>query len=70
MNIFDDFDLLLSIENINFYPFNLNNNINDNIIETKKEIELEYIQHFLKPIFIESGKKNIKGAQESTIFIF
>ena len=38
MDILHKLDLLISIENINSYPFNLNNKLNDNIIETKNEI--------------------------------
>lgn len=60
-------ELLTSIENINLYPFNLNNNLIDNIIETRKEIELEYVNNYT---FINTQEKKIKGAYENTIFIF
>ncbi len=67
-NILDkNLDLLNSIENINYYPFNLNDNLTDNIIETKKEIELEYVKNF---IFVEKDKQKIKGSNEITIYIF
>lgn len=65
--VLDSIDLLDSIHNYNCYPFNLNDNLTDNIIETKKEIELEYIKNY---IFIEKYKKEkIKGANEITIYI-
>lgn len=58
-------DLLNSIENHNYYPFNLNDNLIDNIIETKKEIELEYIKNY---IFIDKDKnQKIKGANINEI---
>lgn len=40
-------DKLNSITNINNYPFNLNSKLKDNIIQTKKEIELEYIKNYI-----------------------
>jgi hypothetical protein len=67
--VLDSIELLDSIYNYNnkYYPFNLNDNLTDNIIETKKEIELEYIKNY---IFIEQDKKyKIKGANEITIYI-
>ena len=65
-NILDKFN---SINNINNYPFNLNAKLKDNIIQTKKEIELEYIKNY---IFKDSqNKKNIiKGSNEVQIFIY
>lgn len=62
-------DKLNSITNINNYPFNLNNKLKDNIIQTKKEIELEYIKNY---IFKDSqNQKNIiKGSNEVKIFIY
>lgn len=69
-NILISLDLLNSIENNNVYPFNLNDKLYDNIIETKKEIELEYIKNYQIPIFQEKDKKNIKGSNENTIYIF
>jgi hypothetical protein len=62
------YDKLNSIYHINNYPYNLNSKLKDNIIDTKKEIELEYIKNF---IFVENNnKKNIKGASEVNILIF
>lgn len=59
-------DKLNSINNITYYPYDLNNNLIDNIIETKKEIELEYSKNY---IFNDS--KKIKGSSEkNNIFIF
>ena len=62
-------DKLNSITNINNYPFNLNSKLKDNIIQTKKEIELEYIKNY---IFKDSlNQKNIiKGSNEVKIFIY
>jgi hypothetical protein len=62
-------DKLNSITNINNYPFNLNSKLIDNIIQTKKEIELEYIKNY---IFKDSqNQKNIiKGSNEVKIFIY
>ncbi len=60
-------DKLNSINIINNYPFNLNTKLKDNIIETKNEIELEYIKNYYK----DSTKKNIiKGSNEVQIFIY
>jgi hypothetical protein len=70
MDILHKLDLLISIENINSYPFNLNNKLNDNIIETKNEVELEYINNFSIPIFINIQEKKIKGSYENTIYIY
>ena len=69
-NPLSSLDLLNSLENINSYPYNLNDKLYDNIIETKKEIELEYIKNYNIPIFQEKDKKNIKGSYENTIYIF
>lgn len=70
MDILHKLDLLTSIENINSYPFNLNNKLNDNIIETKNEVELEYINNFSIPIYVNTKEKKIKGSYENTIYIF
>ena len=64
---FSSLDKILSINNINKYPYNLNIKLKDNIIETKKEIELEYIKNYYK----DSTQKNIiKGSNEVKIFIY
>lgn len=70
MDIFTKLDLLISIENLNNYPFNLNDKLHDNIIETKNEIELEYIHNFLISDSVNDTAKKIKGSYENTIFIF
>jgi len=69
-NILYSLNILSSLENINEYPFNLNDKLYDNIIETKKEIELEYIKNYKLPVYQEKDKKNIKGAYEHTIYIY
>ncbi len=67
INFFNNLDKILSIDNINKYPYNLNLKLKDNIIQTKKEIELEYIKNF----YIDSNQKNIiKGSNEVKIFIY
>lgn len=71
-NTLTNYYKLLSIENNNKYPFNLNNfnnNLKDNIIQTKKEIELNYIKEF--QIYKEK-KKNINGKNEynNNIYIY
>lgn len=69
--ILDELDLLSSIENINFYPFNLNDNLYDNVIETKKEIELEYFKNFIfKKTNNSEDKKNKHGSNEMFIYIY
>lgn len=70
MDILNKFDLLVSIENLNYYPFNLNDKLHDNIIETKNEIELEYVHNFLISEPVNNTIKKIKGSNENTIFIF
>lgn len=59
----DYIDKLNSINFINYYPFNLN----DNIIETKKEVDLEYVKNF---IFVDINDKKINGKNEKAINIF
>lgn len=70
MDILNKFDLLVSIENLNYYPFNLNDKLHDNIIETKNEIELEYVHNFLISEPVNNTAKKIKGSNENIIFIF
>lgn len=61
------YNKILEYENNTKYPFNLNKNLEKNVIFTKKEIELEYIKDFniLK-------EKNKTGSNElnNTIFIY
>lgn len=67
-NYINNLDLLFSLKNINKYPYNLNLKLKDNIINTKKEIELEYIQNFI--LKDSEEKNNIKGANEINVLIF
>lgn len=63
----DNYNKLLSIENKSAYPFNLLDNLNDNIINTKKEIELEYIKDYA----IYKEKNNLKeGAKKIKSYIY
>lgn len=64
-------ELLINFNKTN-YPFNLINNLKDNIINTRKEIELEYSKDFqiYKDINLENSKKNIKGKNECIISVY
>ena len=73
------YNKLLRIYNDTNYPFNLINNLKDNIISTKNEIELEYIKDF--NIFkdkdknkdnIQSKKNEFKigGSNTKKIYIY
>lgn len=61
----DNYNKLLEFDNNTKYPYNLNKNLEKNIIFTKKEIELEYIKEY--NIFQE---KNKIGSNESTNNIY
>jgi hypothetical protein len=61
----DNYNKLLEFDNNTKYPYNLNKNLEKNIIFTKKEIELEYIKEY--NIFQE---KNKIGSNESTNHIY
>ena len=66
-------DKFLSLKHINKYPYNLNSKLRDNIIETKNEIELEYIQDYNNPaniLYNVNDKKGKKGKGNITIYIF
>lgn len=64
-------DLFKSLNYVNKYPFNLNNKLQDNIIETKNQIELEYRKDYNNAILYNSNDtKNKKGKGELTIYIF
>lgn len=65
-NIIDKYNLYLGIQNKSNYPFNLINNLKDNIIETKKEIELEYYKDFI----LRESSTVKKGAVEHDILIY
>lgn len=70
-NILIELDLLSSLETYNNYPYNLNDKLIDNIISTKKELELEYIKNYKIPIYKEKNKNyKIKGSYEATIYIY
>ncbi len=62
----------LSLRHINKYPFNLNSKLKDNIIETKKEIELEYKKDYTNSIIynIKDDKNIKKGKGNVTIYIY
>jgi hypothetical protein len=53
------YNKLLEYENNTKYPYNLNKNLESNVIFTKKEIELEYIKEY--NIYKE---KNKNGSNE------
>lgn len=57
----------LFLENLTKYPYNLNNKLKDNIIETKKEIELEYIKSY--NIYLDKNKKK-SGSSQQIILIY
>jgi hypothetical protein len=61
----DNYNKLLEFDNNTKYPYNLNKNLEKNIIFTKKEIELEYIKEY--NIF---QVKNKIGSNESTNHIY
>jgi hypothetical protein len=61
----DNYNKLLEFDNNTKYPYNLNKNLEKNIIFTKKEIELEYIKEY--NIYQE---KNKIGSNESTNNIY
>ncbi len=44
----DLYNKIKSLESDSNYPFNLINNLKHNILETKKEIDLEYIKSYYK----------------------
>jgi hypothetical protein len=67
-NYIENVNKLNSIYYLDKYPFNLNTKLKDNIINTKKEIELEYIKNYI--LTQSKDKKNIKGANEISILIF
>ena len=66
---FNNYNKIISLDNKSDYPFNLILNLKD-IIETKKEIELEYVKEFK----ILKDKKQIKKGgdiiKEAGIFIY
>ena len=69
MSSFSNYNKIISLDNKSNYPFNLLSNLKDNIIETKKEIELEYVKGF--KIFKDT-KEIKKGGDviEAGIFIY
>ena len=64
--ILDKYNIFLSIQNKSNYPFNLIDNLKDNIIETKKEIELEYYKDFI----LKESSDIKKGSDEHEILIY
>jgi len=68
-NSFNNYNKIINLDNKSEYPFNLILNLKDNIIETKKEIELEYVKEFK----ILKDKKQIKKGgiiKEAGIFVY
>ena len=70
MSSFTNYNKIISLDNKSDYLFNLMLNLKDNVIETKKEIELEYVKEFK----ILKDKKQIKKGgdivKEAGIFIY
>lgn len=70
MSSFTNYNKIISLDNNSDYPFNLILNLKDNIIETKKEIELEYVKEYK----ILKDKNQIKKGgdiiKEAGIFIY
>jgi hypothetical protein len=66
----NNYNKIISLDSKSDYPYNLISNLKDNIIETKKERELEYIKEFK----ILKDKNQIKkGGNEivkADIFIY
>ncbi len=61
------YNKLLKNYNNSQYPFNLIDNIKDNVIDTRNEIELEYS----KDLKIYKNKENAKiGKSEKKIYIY
>lgn len=71
INNFDNLNKFLTLENMYIYPYNLNFKLKDNIIETKKEIELEYIKSYKNTfIYKEKNKNNKQGGKKQIIIIY
>lgn len=47
MNTFDNYNKILSVSNNSNYPYNLISNLKHNVIETKKEVDLEYVKNYV-----------------------
>lgn len=66
----NNYNKIINLDNNSSYPFNLVSNLKDNIIETKKEIELEYVKEF-KILKDETQiKKGGNDVKEAGIFIY
>lgn len=63
-----NYNKIISLDNNSNYPFNLISNLKDNIIETKKEIELEYIKEY--NILKDTDKKGSNEIKEAGIYIY
>lgn len=72
MNSSNLYSILLKSYNKSNYPFNLIDNIKDNVINTRNEIELEYSKDL--KIFQEKNKnltnRNVTGKNESKISVY
>ena len=67
----DKYNKLVSLENEYKYPFNLISNLKSNIVETKKEIEIEYIKQLRLTKDINNKDNKIGGTQQTiTIYLF
>jgi len=67
----DIYNKLLEYENKTKYPYNLNINLQKNIIFTKKEIEIEYIKEY--NIYQEKnkhGSNEISNIKSYNIYIY
>lgn len=62
----ENYNKILEYENKSKYPYNLNINLEKNIIFTKKEIEIEYIKDYN----IYQEKNKIGSNEISKIYIY
>lgn len=70
-NTLQKLDKFLSLRYLNKYPYNLNSKLKDNIIETKRQIELEYKKDYENMVLYDvNDKKNKTGKGNLTIFIY
>jgi hypothetical protein len=69
-NSFNNYNKIISLDSKSDYPFNLILNLKDNIIETKKEIELEYVKEFKILKDTDQIKKGGNDIKEAGILIY
>jgi hypothetical protein len=73
MDILNEYNKLKELKDDSKYPFNIINNLKHNILETKKEIDLEYIKNFKKDLDILQHKDKISGGtiqKEILIYLY